>query len=67
MQVTLSFLLKYLITGIDEFNDPKLSLEQALIDPQRIDYYFRHLLYLRRAIKSVLNFALLLFTTSFPK
>ncbi|GMN57298.1 hypothetical protein TIFTF001_026408 [Ficus carica] len=41
--------------GIDEFNDPKQSLEQALSDPQRIDYYFRHLLYLRRAIKKGVN------------
>ncbi|XP_024020309.1 beta-glucosidase 12-like [Morus notabilis] len=41
--------------GIDEFNDPKLSLEQALNDTQRIDYHFRHLSYLRKAIKDGVN------------
>ncbi|KAJ1424424.1 Glycoside hydrolase family 1 [Sesbania bispinosa] len=29
--------------GIDEFNDPTLSLEEAIIDTYRIDYYYRHL------------------------
>ncbi|XP_004295223.1 PREDICTED: beta-glucosidase 12-like [Fragaria vesca subsp. vesca] len=37
--------------GIDEFNDPKLSLEEALFDNQRVDYYFRHLYYLQKAIE----------------
>ncbi|PON69725.1 Glycoside hydrolase [Parasponia andersonii] len=41
--------------GIDEFNNPKLSLEQALLDIQRIDYYFRHLSYLQNAIKDGVN------------
>ncbi|XP_062083937.1 beta-glucosidase 12-like [Humulus lupulus] len=41
--------------GIDEFNNPKLSLEQALIDNQRVDYYFRHLSYLKKAIKDGVN------------
>ncbi|KAL4292443.1 hypothetical protein AHAS_Ahas18G0028600 [Arachis hypogaea] len=36
--------------GIDEFNDPTLSLEEALIDTFRIDYYYRHLFYLQSAI-----------------
>ncbi|KAM6598092.1 hypothetical protein CsatA_008616 [Cannabis sativa] len=36
--------------GIDEFNDPNLSLEEALIDYQRIDYHYRHLYYLQKAI-----------------
>ncbi|KAF4374895.1 hypothetical protein G4B88_004646, partial [Cannabis sativa] len=37
--------------GIDEFNNPKLSLEEALNDKQRVDYYFKHLSYLKKAIK----------------
>ncbi|KAK9924834.1 hypothetical protein M0R45_033182 [Rubus argutus] len=37
--------------GIDELNDPKLTLKEALFDPHRIDYYFRHLYYLQKAIK----------------
>ncbi|KAJ1377066.1 Glycosyl hydrolases family 1, N-terminal conserved site, partial [Sesbania bispinosa] len=36
--------------GIDEFNDPTLSLEEALIDTFRVDYYYRHLFYLQSAI-----------------
>ncbi|KAH7543603.1 hypothetical protein FEM48_Zijuj02G0201300 [Ziziphus jujuba var. spinosa] len=42
-------------SSIDEFNDPKLTLEQALVDNQRIDYYRRHLYYLQKAIKSGVN------------
>ncbi|CAL0332467.1 unnamed protein product [Lupinus luteus] len=38
--------------GVDEYNDPTLSLKEALIDTFRIDYYFRHLYYLRSAIKN---------------
>ncbi|KAK9941264.1 hypothetical protein M0R45_017877 [Rubus argutus] len=41
--------------GIDEFNDPKLPLEEALNDTQRVDYYYRHLYYLQRAIKDGVN------------
>ncbi|KAJ7980720.1 Beta-glucosidase [Quillaja saponaria] len=41
--------------GIDEFNDPTLSLEEALLDTYRIDYYFRHLYYLQIAIKDGVN------------
>ncbi|KAL5567251.1 hypothetical protein UlMin_030415 [Ulmus minor] len=41
--------------GIDEYNNPKLSLKEALIDTQRVDYYFRHLSYLKKAIKDGVN------------
>ncbi|XP_025613797.1 beta-glucosidase 12 [Arachis hypogaea] len=41
--------------GIDEFNDPTLSLEEALIDTFRIDYYYRHLFYLQSAIRDGVN------------
>ncbi|PON69726.1 Glycoside hydrolase [Parasponia andersonii] len=41
--------------GVDEFNNPKLPLQQSLIDNQRIDYYFRHLSYLQKAIKDGVN------------
>ncbi|KAI4324287.1 hypothetical protein L6164_023838 [Bauhinia variegata] len=37
--------------GIDEFNNATLSLEEALNDPFRIDYYYRHLYYLHTAIR----------------
>jgi hypothetical protein len=40
--------------GIDELNDPTLSLEEALADTARIDYYYSHLYYLQCAIKYVL-------------
>ncbi|KAL6275270.1 hypothetical protein ACE6H2_018871 [Prunus campanulata] len=41
--------------GMDEFNNPKLSLEQALDDANRIDYYYHHLCYLQAAIKEGAN------------
>nr|ABY84677.1 coniferrin beta glucosidase [Leucaena leucocephala] len=41
--------------GIDDFDDPTLTLEEALIDTFRIDYYFRHLYYLQSAIKDGAN------------
>ncbi|TKY49532.1 Beta-glucosidase 12 [Spatholobus suberectus] len=41
--------------GIDEFNDPTLSLEEALVDTYRIDYYYRHLFYLQLAIRDGVN------------
>lgn len=41
--------------GIDEFNDPTLSLEEALMDTYRIDYYHRHLFYIQSAIKNGVN------------
>ncbi|KAF7824010.1 cyanogenic beta-glucosidase-like isoform X1 [Senna tora] len=37
--------------GYDEYNDPTLSLAEALMDTSRIDYYYRHLYYLQTAIK----------------
>ncbi|KAI5390747.1 beta-glucosidase 12 [Lathyrus oleraceus] len=37
--------------GMDEFNDPTLSLEEALSDTYRIDYFYRHLYYISSAIK----------------
>jgi beta-glucosidase len=40
--------------GIDELNDPTLSLEESLADTARIDYYYSHLYYLQTAIKYVL-------------
>ncbi|KAI5322960.1 hypothetical protein L3X38_032032 [Prunus dulcis] len=36
--------------GVDEFNDPKLSLNEALNDTHRIDYYNRHLHYVQSSI-----------------
>ncbi|KAL5081237.1 hypothetical protein RYX36_009658 [Vicia faba] len=41
--------------GIDELNDPTLSLEEALADMPRIDYYCSHLRYLQIAIKNGVN------------
>ncbi|KAI6685546.1 hypothetical protein NL676_031459 [Syzygium grande] len=41
--------------GIDEFNNSTLPLEQQLADYMRIDYYYRHLSYLRKAIKDGVN------------
>ncbi|KAF8403882.1 hypothetical protein HHK36_011988 [Tetracentron sinense] len=37
--------------GISEINNGTLSLKEALVDNMRIDYYSRHLLFIRRAIK----------------
>ncbi|XP_034211590.1 beta-glucosidase 12-like isoform X2 [Prunus dulcis] len=41
--------------GIDEFNDPKLSLEEALYDTQRVDYHILHLYHVQTAIKNGVN------------
>ncbi|KAJ7982476.1 Beta-glucosidase [Quillaja saponaria] len=41
--------------GVAEKNDPSLSLEEALMDTYRIDYYYRHLYYLLSAIKNGAN------------
>ncbi|XP_030526661.1 beta-glucosidase 13-like isoform X1 [Rhodamnia argentea] len=41
--------------GIDEFNNETLPLEQQLVDNMRIDYYYRHLCYVLRAIKDGVN------------
>lgn len=38
---------------MDELNDPTLSLEEALMDTYRIDYFYRHLYYISTAIKLV--------------
>ncbi|KAH7689437.1 Beta-glucosidase protein [Dioscorea alata] len=38
-------------TGVDEFNNATLSLEEALKDDMRVDFYKKHLIYLERAIK----------------
>ncbi|KAL5130112.1 Beta-glucosidase 24 [Glycine soja] len=37
--------------GINEYNEPTLSLEESLMDTFRIDYHYRHLFYLQSAIK----------------
>ncbi|CAJ2653260.1 unnamed protein product [Trifolium pratense] len=41
--------------GIDENNDPTLSLDEALNDIHRIKYYYDHLLYLQSAIRIGVN------------
>ncbi|KAL5567211.1 hypothetical protein UlMin_030375 [Ulmus minor] len=41
--------------GFDDVNDPNLSLEEALVDYQRIDYHYRHLYYLNQAIRDGVN------------
>ncbi|XAR60322.1 Beta-glucosidase [Bertholletia excelsa] len=41
--------------GIDEVNNCTLSLEEALVDVNRIDYYYHHLSFLERAIKEGAN------------
>ncbi|CAL2264245.1 unnamed protein product [Prunus armeniaca] len=38
--------------GIDELNDPKLSLKEALYDTKRVDYHMLHLFYVQSAIKN---------------
>ncbi|QHN83915.1 Beta-glucosidase [Arachis hypogaea] len=43
------------LTRVDEFNDPTLSLEQALNDTFRIDYYRDHLFYVNSAIRDGVN------------
>ncbi|CAL2265243.1 unnamed protein product [Prunus armeniaca] len=40
------------IVGVDAFNDPKLSLVDALNDTHRIDHYNRHLYYVQSAIEN---------------
>ncbi|KAK6933707.1 Glycoside hydrolase family 1 [Dillenia turbinata] len=37
--------------GIDEVNNSTLTLEEALKDPMRINYYYHHLRYLKKAIE----------------
>ncbi|CAL5211486.1 unnamed protein product [Lathyrus oleraceus] len=41
--------------GINEYDDPSLSLEESLLDIYRIDYHYRHLFYLRESIKAGVN------------
>ncbi|KDP25142.1 hypothetical protein JCGZ_22677 [Jatropha curcas] len=41
--------------GIDEFNNGTLTLEEQLVDHMRIDYYYRHLSFLRKAIEDGVN------------
>jgi len=36
---------------MNEYNDSTLSLEEALMDIHRIEYFYRHLYYLSSAIK----------------
>ncbi|CAI9102511.1 OLC1v1000793C1 [Oldenlandia corymbosa var. corymbosa] len=38
--------------GVDEVNDASLPLEQALQDNYRIQYYYRHLQFIHKAIKN---------------
>ncbi|KAI5318963.1 hypothetical protein L3X38_038671 [Prunus dulcis] len=38
--------------GVDESNDPRVSLQEALNDTNRIDFYYRHLCYLQASIKN---------------
>ncbi|AES86837.2 putative beta-glucosidase [Medicago truncatula] len=41
--------------GMNEDNDSTLSLEEALMDTNRIDYYYRHLYYVSSAIRRGVN------------
>ncbi|PKI60241.1 hypothetical protein CRG98_019429 [Punica granatum] len=43
------------LSRVDEFNNSTLPLKQQLYDPMRIDYYYKHLSYLLRAIKEGAN------------
>ncbi|GAU14631.1 hypothetical protein TSUD_96950 [Trifolium subterraneum] len=41
--------------SINEYDDSSLSLEESLIDTYRINYHYRHLVYLRKAIEDGVN------------
>ncbi|KAJ4971987.1 hypothetical protein NE237_005086 [Protea cynaroides] len=41
--------------GISEFNNSTQTLEEALTDNMRIDYYYHHLLFVNKAIKDGVN------------
>ncbi|XP_045824007.1 non-cyanogenic beta-glucosidase-like [Trifolium pratense] len=41
--------------GMNEFNDPTLSIEEALLDTYRIDSLYRHFFYIHAAIESGAN------------
>ncbi|KAA8528127.1 hypothetical protein F0562_035622 [Nyssa sinensis] len=43
------------LTGVDEVNNSTLSLKDALVDNWRIDYHYRHLSFIRQAIKEGAN------------
>lgn len=45
--------LAFFFVGVDELNNKNASLEEALKDEPRIDYYSKHLLNVNRAIKYV--------------
>ncbi|KEH37612.1 glycoside hydrolase family 1 protein [Medicago truncatula] len=41
--------------GLNEYDDPTLSLEETLMDIYRIDYHYRHLYYVASAIRQGVN------------
>jgi len=41
----------FLFVGMGDLNDSTLSVEEMLQDTYRIDYYYRHLYYLRWTIR----------------
>jgi beta-glucosidase len=41
----------YFAEGVDETDNPRLPLKEALIDNQRIDYFHQHLSFVQKAIK----------------
>ncbi|NP_001266157.1 non-cyanogenic beta-glucosidase-like precursor [Cicer arietinum] len=41
--------------GMNEFNDPTLPIEEAVLDTYRIDYYYRHFYYMKSAIDAGAN------------
>ncbi|KAJ4830025.1 Beta-glucosidase 12 [Turnera subulata] len=41
--------------GVCEFNNASLKLKEALVDTMRVDFHYRHLLFLHRAIKDGVN------------
>ncbi|XP_058073782.1 beta-glucosidase 30-like [Magnolia sinica] len=45
------FVSVYITARVDEFNNGSLSLEEALQDDMRIDYYHAHLLFAQTAIR----------------
>ncbi|XP_052733602.1 beta-glucosidase 13-like isoform X2 [Vigna angularis] len=41
--------------GINDYDDPSLSLEESLLDIYRVDYHYRHLYFLQEAMKNGVN------------
>ncbi|XP_065865963.1 beta-glucosidase 12-like [Euphorbia lathyris] len=41
--------------GIDEYNNATLTLEEQLTDNMRVDYYYRHLFFLKKTIEDGAN------------